>query len=113
MGLTCFMFDLDAKQVVDALQNPRIYISEFGSPISSIYSILNNERSFHVSFARRQANKVARALAKATRFRASPTTRLSAPICIEPLILEDCKVLLLNKIAFPPKKKNKNKIIVI
>ncbi|XVE68557.1 hypothetical protein DITRI_Ditri09bG0077600 [Diplodiscus trichospermus] len=74
MGLKYVTFELDAKQVVDAFQNPITDILEFGSLISSIRSILNNERSFHVSCAHRQANRVAQALAKAARFHASPIT---------------------------------------
>ncbi|XVF68095.1 hypothetical protein PTKIN_Ptkin10aG0175700 [Pterospermum kingtungense] len=65
MGYLAVFFETDAKLVVDALPKTEEDIFEFGIVIASCESILNMNRSYHVSFARRQTNKVAHALAKA------------------------------------------------
>lgn len=78
-------FELDAKCVVDAVNNPMHDVSEFGS---SCILLLNQENFFTVNFVRRQANETAHVLASLSF--ASPSVRFHPPDCIFGLLSHDC-----------------------
>ncbi|EEF52689.1 conserved hypothetical protein [Ricinus communis] len=64
--------EVDAKVVVDSFNNPSLDLYEFGSILDVCRSISHSLINVSVSFAKRQANGVAHALAKAARSYASP-----------------------------------------
>ncbi|XVF51873.1 hypothetical protein PTKIN_Ptkin04bG0219100 [Pterospermum kingtungense] len=66
------VFELDAKLVVTAMQSTVLDLSEFGTIILNCKSIFNQGEAFSLNFVKRQANKVAHALARSSCCYASP-----------------------------------------
>ncbi|XVE77806.1 hypothetical protein DITRI_Ditri13aG0092000 [Diplodiscus trichospermus] len=87
MGFKDVTFETDAQVVVHAIKTPNIDLSEFGSLISARISKLNIE---YISFARRQANKVAHALDRVTCSYANPTICMIIPSFLSSLISNGC-----------------------
>jgi hypothetical protein len=64
-------------------------MTEFGSIINLCHSLLVENDDWKINYVRRQANRVAHALAQATRFTASPKVYNYCPPCIEPIIINE------------------------
>ncbi|XVF68094.1 hypothetical protein PTKIN_Ptkin10aG0175600 [Pterospermum kingtungense] len=66
------LFELDAKSVTNAISCRSVNFTEFGSIIEQCCVALDVEQNFQVGFIQRQANEIARILARASRCYASP-----------------------------------------
>jgi ribonuclease HI len=64
-GVSQVIFETDSKNVVDAIHNLRMGVSEFSSIICNIRHVLALNPNFVVKFIKRQANMVAHKLARA------------------------------------------------
>ncbi|XP_073025183.1 uncharacterized protein [Primulina eburnea] len=84
----------DSKIVVEAISTEKEDISEFGAIISECRKVIRQRPSFRVSFARRQANKVAHNLARASCFYARPSIWITPPDFILDVLNEDCNSLV-------------------
>jgi len=81
-------FETDSKLTVDAFLSYRNDTSEFGCIITSCRSLFSHLFSnSRVEFVRRQANRVAHALARNTTFLTSSAVYYKIPNCIESLII--------------------------
>jgi hypothetical protein len=81
--------ETDCLQVVQTLQSKQKNYTEFGAIIDRCRSIINLYENCRVSYVRRQANRVAHELAKASRFIASPQILNTCPPCIESIIINE------------------------
>jgi hypothetical protein len=64
-GISHVIFEIDSKNVVDAIYIVQLDIFEFSSLICNIRNILSLNSNFKVKFIKRQANMVAHKLARA------------------------------------------------
>jgi hypothetical protein len=64
-------------------------MTEFGSMINLCHSLLVENDHWKINYVRRQANRVAHALAQSTCFTASPKVYNYCPPCIEPIIINE------------------------
>jgi hypothetical protein len=62
------VFESDSKLVLDALQINHMDVSELGSIIMSIKSLLHCNSNFEIKFTKRQANMVIHTLSRAVIF---------------------------------------------
>jgi ribonuclease HI len=85
-GFSHVIFETDSKNVVDAIHNIRLGISEFSSIISHIRNVLSLNQNSVVKFVRRQANMVAHNLARAAIVWASRYVFDVLPLCITLLV---------------------------
>jgi ribonuclease HI len=85
-GFSHVIFETDSKNVVDAIHNLRLGISEFSSIICNIRNVLSQNQNFVVKFVKRQANMVAHNLARAAIVWASRYVVDVLPLCITPLV---------------------------
>ncbi|XVF58374.1 hypothetical protein PTKIN_Ptkin07bG0061500 [Pterospermum kingtungense] len=83
------IFESDAKLVGDALHSSKTNILEFGFIITTCKACLLQDGFFKVCYVKRQANKVAHALAKASCSQASPLVWFSPPCFLDVLLSED------------------------
>jgi ribonuclease HI len=81
--------EMDCLQVVKAMHARPMNMTEFGSIINLCHSLLVENDDWKINYVRRQANRVAHALAQATRFTASPKVYNYCPPCIEPIIINE------------------------
>ncbi|KAK2427144.1 hypothetical protein QL285_025742 [Trifolium repens] len=79
-------FESDSKVLVDAIHMKRRGNSKFLSIVHDIINFMSSSLNFEVKFIRRQANSVARGLAKAAKYWASFHRFEIIPLCIEHLI---------------------------
>ncbi|XP_075479010.1 uncharacterized protein LOC142519880 [Primulina tabacum] len=93
MELANVIFELDAKNVVDAIKNPTDDDTEFGFIVRQCKSLLNQGTSFSVQFVYRQANAAAHAMARAAHLYASPSTYFEIPHCLIEHLDESCSSL--------------------
>jgi ribonuclease HI len=82
-GLTYVMFESDSKSVVEAIYSRQSGVSEFSLLISNIQSLLNLHNYFEVKYVRRQVNKVAHYLTRATFSMSRRRIFDSVPPCID------------------------------
>ncbi|WJX44042.1 hypothetical protein P8452_31070 [Trifolium repens] len=80
--------ELDCKPVVDSIMDTSNNHSEFGK-IMSACKLLQQYPNFKISFIRRQANLVARTLARASKLYASHQVFESIPSCILPIMINE------------------------
>jgi ribonuclease HI len=85
-GFSHVIYETDSKNVVDAIHNLRMGISEFSSIICNIRNVLALNPNFVVKFVKRQANMVAHTLARAAIVWASRYVVDILPLCITPLV---------------------------
>jgi ribonuclease HI len=85
-GISHVIFETDSKNVVDAIHNLRMGISEFSSIICNIRNVLSLNPNFVVKFIKRQANMVAQKLARAAIVWASRYVVDVLPLCITSLV---------------------------
>jgi ribonuclease HI len=85
-GFSHVIFETDSKNVVDAIHNLRLGISEFSSIICNIRNVLSLNQNFVVKFVKRQANMVAHNLARAAIVWASRYVVDVLPLYITPLV---------------------------
>ncbi|PNX74129.1 hypothetical protein L195_g030044 [Trifolium pratense] len=64
--------ETDCLRVVQTLQSKQKNYTEFAKIIDQCWSIVNSHQNYSISYVRRQANRVARDLAQASHFIASP-----------------------------------------
>jgi ribonuclease HI len=88
-GFSHVIFETDSKNVVDAIHNLRLGISEFSSIICNIRNVLSLNQNFVVKFVKRQANIVAHNLARAAIVWTSRYVVDVLPLCITPLVNND------------------------
>ncbi|XVE50026.1 hypothetical protein DITRI_Ditri01bG0129100 [Diplodiscus trichospermus] len=93
MELKNVIFETDSKVAIDTINSSKVDLLEFSSLVDLCRSRLNNEKIFHISFARRQINKVIYAFTKVTCFSASPSIWMEMPSFIDNLALDDCNSL--------------------
>ena len=80
--------ELDAKIMVNAFHSEPLAIDEFGCIISDCRGLVANSY-FSIQFVKRQANRSAHCLARATRSHASPFILFSIPSILEDTLLAD------------------------
>ena len=73
IGFSQVLFELDAKGVVDTIASMDQDLSEFGSLMHHCGILLCESSGFKICYARKQANVVAHATARASHFHASLT----------------------------------------
>ena len=82
-------FETDCKPVADALSLPTTQNSELGDIISQCKSLIANNSDYVVLFVRRQANKVAHSIAKASLSNPSPYVCHDVPFNLYSLIMNE------------------------
>ncbi|XVF44030.1 hypothetical protein PTKIN_Ptkin02bG0087500 [Pterospermum kingtungense] len=90
LGYRHVVFKTDAKSVVDAIFSPNVDNSEIGDLVAICKSFLDKDNDFSLCFTRRQANKVAHTLAKASCSYVSPTIWHVLPDFIAYVVLNNC-----------------------
>jgi len=88
-GMHVVWFETDCKAISDALATTNIPQNEFGDLISQCKSLLINKTDFVVSHIRRQANKVAHSISRASLSNSSPHISNIVPTTLYPLILNE------------------------
>ncbi|XP_073275463.1 uncharacterized protein [Primulina huaijiensis] len=89
MNVQEVIFESDSKIVVEAISSETEDNSEFGAIISECREVIRQKPSFSVCFTRRQANKVAHNLARASCFHARPSIWNTPPDFIIDVLNED------------------------
>jgi ribonuclease HI len=82
IGITHVIFELDSKNVIDAIHNLRTSNPEFSSFICNIRNALSLNSNFVVKFIKRQTNMVAHTLARVATVWASRYVFDVLPLCI-------------------------------
>jgi len=83
------MFETDSKILVDLLKSTNPPINEIGDLVSECKTLLLSNPDYVVSFVRKQANKVAHSIARATLSHPSPHVFREAPTTLYSLILNE------------------------
>ncbi|XP_073017991.1 uncharacterized protein [Primulina eburnea] len=91
LDLQNVLFETDSKLVVDAIASNLADRSEFGSIVAACCSLLYQEPSYEVRFARRQANMAAHTLARAANSSASLFISYDSPAFISDILFQDCR----------------------
>ena len=79
LQLSNIIVEMDCKCVVDAFHSHKVDLSEFCCLIADCRRLAPFVENLTLSFAKRQANSTAHALARATQFHVSPSSWLKAP----------------------------------
>lgn len=66
LSLDSVLFEMDCKVVVDLVNSPKEDLSELGDIIRDCHAFFSSLPNLNVRFIRRQANRVAHTLARAT-----------------------------------------------
>ncbi|PNX57208.1 replication protein A 70 kDa DNA-binding subunit, partial [Trifolium pratense] len=89
-GFKRVKFESDCQHVVNALINDRMYENELGTLLATCRSILSSNISYNIAFIRRQANRVAHNLARASLSQSSPIVHYYyPPNCIPSIVIEE------------------------
>lgn len=83
------MFETDSKVLSDALHTTSTLANEFGDLVSHCISLLVSRNDFVVSYVRRQANKVAHSIARASLSNPSPHIFRDVPTTLYSLIMNE------------------------
>jgi len=91
LGLNRVVFETDCQLVVnDALSNSP-YVNELGSLLFNCRALLFSNATYALAYVRRQANRVAHNLARASILHASPSIFNHPPYCIDSIIVDEIK----------------------
>jgi hypothetical protein len=90
-GFERIIFESDCLTVVNVITNDYRYENELGTLLSTCKSILTANASYNIAFVRRQANRVAHNLARASILQSSPMTFYHSPSCISSIIIDEMK----------------------
>ncbi|XVE88895.1 hypothetical protein DITRI_Ditri19aG0105500 [Diplodiscus trichospermus] len=96
LGFENVLFELDAKNVVAAVNSSLEDISEFGSIILRSRKLFSMDSSYKVVFARRLANMVAHTLAKTSCSYANPLDFYEVSHIISELLEDDVLDVFIN-----------------
>jgi len=88
-GIHTVLFETDCMSLVDALTSPAISISEFGNLVSQCRRLLSSNLDYVVSFVKRQANRVAHTIARASLSHSSPHTCNDVPSTMYSLFMNE------------------------
>lgn len=77
--------------VVNAVLNNSLSVNEIGSLLANYRALLSSNTSYALAFIRRQSNRVAHNLARASILHASPNIFYHSPYCIHYLIMDEMK----------------------
>jgi ribonuclease HI len=88
-GWNNVLFETDCKTLVEALYSPIVPTNEFGDLVSCCRSLLASNSDFAVSFIRRQANKVAHTIARASLSHTSPHIFYDVPSTMYSLFMNE------------------------
>jgi len=83
------MFETDSKVLFDALHTTSTLANEFGDLVSHCRSLLLSRNDFVVSYVRRQANKVAHSIARASLSNPSPNIFCDVLTTLYPFIMNE------------------------
>ncbi|PNX80526.1 eukaryotic translation initiation factor 3 subunit c [Trifolium pratense] len=86
-GFERVIFESDCQQVVNALCNDYLYANELGTLLSTCSSFLNSNANYNIAYVRRQANRVAHNLARASLFQSSSRESYHVPALAELITL--------------------------
>ena len=75
--------------MVDAFHSHKVYLLEFGCLIVDCMRLASFVENLTLSFAKRQANSMAHALARAAQFHASPSQWLKTPTFLMDALIVD------------------------
>jgi len=81
-GFNRVAFETDCQVVANAVLNNNLYVNELGSLLSTCRTLLSSNASYTLAFIRRQANRVAHSLARASILHASPSIFYHPPYCL-------------------------------
>ena len=88
-GFLSVHFETDNKTLVDAVHSNSTHINEFGDIVSQWKDILTTNTDFKVSYIRRQANRVAHTIARASLSQPSPHIFHIVPSTLYSLIMNE------------------------
>jgi len=83
------MFETDSKILFDAIASTTTPINEFGDLVTHCRSLLRNRLDFVVSYVRRQANRVAHSIARASLSHPNPHIFHHVTPTLYPLIFNE------------------------
>jgi ribonuclease HI len=73
-GFERVIFQTDSQTIVNSILNDYRYENELGTLLSTCKSLLSVNASYNITFVRRQANRIAHNLTRASVFQSSPNT---------------------------------------
>ncbi|GAU50981.1 hypothetical protein TSUD_238540 [Trifolium subterraneum] len=89
-GFERVIFESDCQQIVNALRHDYLYANELGTLLSTCNSLLNSNANYNIAYVRRQVNRVAHNLARASLFQSSLSIHhYYPPSCISSIILNE------------------------
>ncbi|GAU43282.1 hypothetical protein TSUD_36320 [Trifolium subterraneum] len=89
-GFERVLFESDCQQVVNALRNDYLYANELGTLLSTCSSLLISNVNYNVAYVRRQTNRVAHNLVRASLFQSNSNVHhYFPPSCISSIILNE------------------------
>jgi hypothetical protein len=91
LGLNPIVFEIDCQLVVNVVLSNSPYVNELGSLLSNCRTLLFSNATYVLAYVRRQANRVAHNLARASILHASPSIFNHPPYCIDSIILDEMK----------------------
>ena len=86
-GFQVVQFETYIKVLVDAIHNNSVHLNEFGDIISQCRNILSTNPDFRVSYVRRQENRVAHSIARASLSQPSPNLFHQVPTTLYSLTM--------------------------
>jgi len=91
LGLNRVVFETDCRLVVNVVLSNSPYVNELGSLLSNCRALLFSNDTYALAYVRRQANRVAHNLARASILHASLSISNHPPYCIDSIILDEMK----------------------
>jgi len=89
LGFNRVVFKIDGQIVVTAILNNSSYMNELGNLLSNCWTLLSSNVGYALAYIKRQANRVAHDLARASILHASLNTFSHPPFCIHFIILDE------------------------
>jgi len=88
-GFHSVWFEIDRKLLADALSSSTVPNTEFGDLVSQCRILLSTNSDFTMSFVKRQANKVAHSIARASLSHPSPYVFNDVPYTMYSLFMNE------------------------